>query len=128
MRMASSLTNGTSPSTPLNVVLRPSFAARFNPSESGSTPTTQAGSIHSLRSAFMTRSVPMFPEPTIAALIRIASFSKDSDKAHSRRADAADEDAHRVARFYRFEGDERSAQDHLAGLEGRAEAAERIGQ
>ncbi len=51
MRMPSSATCGTRPSTPEAVVATPSAAARRRPSDAGSTPTTQAGSIHSLRRA-----------------------------------------------------------------------------
>jgi hypothetical protein len=51
MRTPSAVTWGTRPSTPCAVVFRPIPAARFRPSEAGSIPTIQTGSIHSLRFA-----------------------------------------------------------------------------
>ncbi len=69
MRMPSRATCGTRPSTPAAVVATPSADARRSPSDAGSMPTTHAGSIHSLRRALKSRSVPMLPEPRMAALI-----------------------------------------------------------
>ncbi|CFE39059.1 Uncharacterised protein [Mycobacterium tuberculosis] len=48
------------------MVSKPSLAARARPSLSGSMPTIQRGSSHSDRSSLYSRSVLIFPDPTIA--------------------------------------------------------------
>src|SRR5882757_2947779 len=55
-------------STPSWVVSSPSLRARARPSLSGSMPTIQRGSSHSERRSLYSRSVLIFPDPTIATL------------------------------------------------------------
>src|ERR1700722_8597213 len=69
MRMPSRLRCGSRPSTPAAVVDNPFSRALASPSEASSIPTIHFGSIQALRSALYIRSVPIFPEPTRAALI-----------------------------------------------------------
>src|SRR3954469_20186697 len=59
----------SSQSTPSELASRPSRAARRSPSEAGSTPIMKRGSMMSLRRLSLNiRSVPMLPEPTMAAV------------------------------------------------------------
>src|SRR6476661_8359820 len=58
--------SASSQSTPSWLVSRPSLRARARPSLSGSMPIIQRGSSHSERNNLYSRSVLMFPDPTIA--------------------------------------------------------------
>src|SRR3954451_7205201 len=73
----------SSQSTPSALASRPASRARCSPSEAGSTPIIQRGSIDVLRSSFASRSVPMLPEPTMAAVTmwRPSSDERDGDGA-----------------------------------------------
>src|SRR5262245_9985926 len=62
--------SASSPSMPSVVVASPAARALASPSESGSMPATMVSSSTSLRSSFTIRSVPMLPEPRIAARTR----------------------------------------------------------
>ncbi len=65
----------SSQSTPSAVAVRPWSAARFSPGLSGSMPIIQRGSITSERSSLYMRSVPMLPDPTIAAVALVTVSS-----------------------------------------------------
>ncbi|MFI7229503.1 hypothetical protein ACIBO5_40335 [Nonomuraea angiospora] len=58
----------SSQSTPPAEASTPSERARARPSEPGSTPTMEWTSTASLRSSLTSRSVPMLPGPTMAAV------------------------------------------------------------
>ena len=75
--MASNSRSGFSPpasieasssSAPPAMQIRPWSAARFIPSDAASMPIIHLGSMYSLRSSLYMRSVPMLPDPTIAAV------------------------------------------------------------
>ena len=53
--------------------ISPSSAARFIPSDSASMPIIHRGSMYSLRWSLYIRSVPMLPDPTIAAVSLVFS-------------------------------------------------------
>src|SRR3990167_6331285 len=128
--MSSSNTCGNRPSTPSKVVFMPNSRARLRPSESGSMPTIHTGSIHSERSIFITRSVPILPGPIMAALsfLLMGVSSVRSGEAHGGAADAADLDAHEVAGLDRLQVYERTGEDHFASLQREAETAQGVGQ
>src|SRR3990167_7099937 len=130
MRMSSSSTCGSRPSTPSAVVFMPNSRARLRPSELGSMPTIHTGSIHSERSIFITRSVPILPGPIMAALsfLLMGVSSVRSGEAHRGAADAADFDAHEVAGLDRLQGYQRTGENHFTGLQRDAETAQGIGQ
>src|SRR3990167_1846554 len=130
MRMSSSSTCGSRPSTPSAVVFMPNSRARLRPSELGSMPTIHTGSIHSERIIFITRSVPILPGPMMAALsfLLMGLSSVRSGEAHRGAADAADLDAHEVAGLDRLQGYQRAGEDHFASLQRDTEAAQGVGQ
>ena len=65
-----------SPSIPSCVVAMPCARAIARPSEAGSIPTTTASSMFwGYLIIFIIKSVPMLPEPMIAALTRAMAFS-----------------------------------------------------
>src|SRR3990167_9404772 len=130
MRMSSSSTCGSRPSTPSKVVFMPNSRARLRPSELGSMPTIHTGSIHSERSIFITRSVPILPGPIMAALsfLLMGLSSVRSGEAHGGAADAADLDAHEITGLDRLQGHQRTGENHLAGLQRYAETAQGVGQ
>jgi hypothetical protein len=67
--ISGSWSRASSQSTPPALAATPSVAARASPSEAGSTPTTyRRSTADSSRSSFIIRSVPMLPDPTIAAV------------------------------------------------------------
>jgi hypothetical protein len=67
--MSGSSSCASSQSTPSALASRPIRAARRSPSDVGSTPTMNRGSTMSLRRfSLYIRSVPMFPDPTMAAV------------------------------------------------------------
>src|SRR5688572_18392251 len=75
--VASNTTSGngswaSSQSTPPALAARPLPAARRSPGLSGSMPTIQRGSISGERNSLCSRSVPMLPDPTMAA-VRLAT-------------------------------------------------------
>ena len=81
--MASKIRSGSSSclssqSTPSWVETRPLSAASLSPSDDGSTPIIQRGSITSERSSLYMRSVPMLPGPTIAAVLLVIFYSSNS--------------------------------------------------
>src|ERR1700722_17702568 len=114
---------GRRPSTPFAVVRRPRLAARFSPSDAGSIPTSQTGSIHSLRSALMTRSGPMFPEPMIAALIFFIASSSGSYEADRRGAHPPNEHPHLVTGLHWLERYERARKNDLPPAQRRTQPA-----
>lgn len=74
--VASNTTSGSSGrarshSSPSADASRPSRRARSSPSLAGSMPTMYTGSTCSDRNSLYIRSVPMFPDPTIAAFNRL---------------------------------------------------------
>src|SRR4051794_12138176 len=75
----------SSQSTPSALASRPASRARCSPSDAGSTPIIQRGSIDVLRSSFASRSVPMLPEPTMAAVTMkcLPLDERDGDGAES---------------------------------------------
>src|ERR1700678_2388719 len=117
----SGLALSRSQSTPRAEAVRPRSAARLRPGLSGSTPIIQRGSMTSERSSLYIRSVPMLPEPTIAAVALVALVAlvtgSPSFEVGGHGAESGELGPEGLARSHVDRPGARAGQDDVAGLE-----------
>src|SRR4051794_3216559 len=108
----------SSQSTPSALASRPASRARCSPSDAGSTPIIQRGSIELLRNSFASRSVPMLPEPTMAAVTMECPSSDERDGDGAEAGEGRDDG---VARRHVVGAGAGAGQYDVAGFEAYAE-------
>src|SRR3954469_16142464 len=118
--MSGSSSWASSQSTPSELASRPRRAARRSPSEAGSTPIMKRGSMMSLRRRSLNiRSVPMLPEPTMAAVpfLLLISVLSVGGEPGGHGAQSAEGRGDGVPGGDGDHGAHRAREDHVARLE-----------